>query len=287
MGYMHIDNLYKDQRILAFPKCYALEKVHGTSAHVGWNGKVYLFSGGASQGAFASLFDADALAAAMAALGQAKVVVYGEAYGGKMQRMSATYGPGLRFVAFDVLVGDRWLNVPEAQAVVSGLGIEFVPWSEIDVTLPAIDAERDRSSEIAIRRGCGTDKMREGVVLRPIIEAVDFRGNRIIVKHKRDEFRETSEPRRVVDPAQLSAVADANAIAAEWVTEMRLTHVLDAFGQVNGMEQTGAIINAMIADVEREAAGEIVVSKDARHAIGKRTAQMLKARLVAKLVSAN
>ena len=30
MGYMHIDNLYKDQRILQFKECYALEKIHGT-----------------------------------------------------------------------------------------------------------------------------------------------------------------------------------------------------------------------------------------------------------------
>ncbi len=29
MGYMHIDNLYKDQTILMFRECYALEKIHG------------------------------------------------------------------------------------------------------------------------------------------------------------------------------------------------------------------------------------------------------------------
>ena len=36
MGYRHIDNLYKDQRILLFRECFALEKIHGTSAHVSW-----------------------------------------------------------------------------------------------------------------------------------------------------------------------------------------------------------------------------------------------------------
>ena len=32
MSYMHIDNLYKNQDILLFKECYALEKIHGTSA---------------------------------------------------------------------------------------------------------------------------------------------------------------------------------------------------------------------------------------------------------------
>ena len=29
MGYIHIGNLYKDQEILLFKECYALEKIHG------------------------------------------------------------------------------------------------------------------------------------------------------------------------------------------------------------------------------------------------------------------
>ena len=34
MAYQHIDNLYKNQDILKFKECYALEKIHGTSASV-------------------------------------------------------------------------------------------------------------------------------------------------------------------------------------------------------------------------------------------------------------
>src|SRR5690348_10996218 len=34
MGYLHIGNLYKTQDLLLFRECYALEKVHGTSAHI-------------------------------------------------------------------------------------------------------------------------------------------------------------------------------------------------------------------------------------------------------------
>ena len=34
MAYMHIDNLYKNQEVLLFKECYAMEKIHGTSAHI-------------------------------------------------------------------------------------------------------------------------------------------------------------------------------------------------------------------------------------------------------------
>ena len=34
MGYLHIENLYRNQDILLFKEAYALEKIHGTSAHV-------------------------------------------------------------------------------------------------------------------------------------------------------------------------------------------------------------------------------------------------------------
>ena len=34
MAYHHIDNLYRNQDVLLFKEVYALEKIHGTSAHV-------------------------------------------------------------------------------------------------------------------------------------------------------------------------------------------------------------------------------------------------------------
>lgn len=47
-------------------------------------------------------------------------------------------------------------------------------------------------------------------------------------------------------------------------------------GQPLDMTDTGRVISAMIEDVEREAKDEILESKEARTAIGKRTAQLYK-----------
>lgn len=282
MGYMHIDNLYKDQAILLFRECWALEKIHGTSAHVEWrDGKVRFSSGGESPVRFKALFDEAKLADAFAAIGHPSVTVYGEAYGGSQQGQSKRYGKALRFVAFEVKVGDTWLAVPQAADVTSKLGLEFVHYVKVSTDLAALDAERDAPSEQARRNGVEGDQPREGVVLRPIIEVTRNGDHRIIAKHKRDDERETATPRKVVDPSRLEVLTQADAIADEWVTPTRLAHVLDKLGDV-GIERMRDVISAMIEDVTREGAGEFRDSKEARAAISRKTAEFFKTRLAAR-----
>jgi hypothetical protein len=283
MGYLHIDNLYKNQSILAFRRCYALEKIHGTSAHVQWSkGRVSLYSGGEKYERFAALFDTDALAAKFAEVFGADVTVriHGECYGGKMQAMASTYGPDTRFVVFDVLVGDKWLDVPKAEAVAKRFGLEFIYYAEVPTDLEAIDAERDAESVQAVRNGMGFGHKREGVVLRPLTEVTLNNGERVIAKHKRDDFRETKAPRRVAE--KLEVLAAAQAIADEWVTAMRLEHVADKMPDATGIEHTGAIISAMVEDIRREGEGEIEWSKAAEKAISAATAKAWKARVKAR-----
>lgn len=280
MGYMHIDNLYKNQDILMFRECYALEKVHGTSAHVSWgNGKIGFYAGGESYEKFKALFNEDNLSQKFQSLGHEKVVVYGEACGGKQQGMRLTYGDSLRFVVFDVKIGDTWLSVPDMVQAAEGLGFEVVPWEKTSTSIEALDSIRDRFSEVAERWGCGPSRHREGIVLRPLIEVIKSNGNRIIAKHKGRAFSETSSPRNVGDPTKLKVLSEAITVAHEWVTDMRLTHVLDKIQGVIGIERTPEVISAMVEDVYREGAGEIIESDAVRREIGKRTANMFKIRL--------
>jgi hypothetical protein len=288
VGYLHIDNLYKAQEILEFKRCYALEKIHGTSAHVAWrDGCLHFFSGGEKHATFSAIFDAAALEAKFRErfTDESDVTVYGEAYGGKCQHMSGTYGPTLRFVAFDVKIGDSWLAVPNAQGFVENLGLEFVDYALVSTDLEALNAERDKPSTQAVRNGI-TDapKVREGVVLRPFYEWKDHRGNRIIAKHKRAEFAERGRPNVELDPSKREMLAGAEAIALEWVTPMRLEHVIDAVLSARDdkeiqMRDTPLVIAAMVEDVTREAAGEITDNAPARKAISQRTVQLFKQRV--------
>lgn len=293
MGYLHIENLYKNQTVLQLEELYALEKVHGTSAHVRFkDGKVTFFSG-EQPAVFKALFDEEFLTTAMASFGIDEIIVNGEFYGGKCQGMSKVYGKNPKFVVFDVRFNGNWLTVPRAEQVATMLKMEFVHYVKVSNKLEEIDRERDADSVQAIRNGMGEGHKREGVVLRPTEELFDERGNRLIAKHKRPEFMETKTPREVNPDKQL-ILKEANAIAEEWVTPMRLQHVisvLKVFKHMKAnegkpttvveapplsMEDTGDLIRMMIEDVEREAKGEILESKEARTAIGKRTARLFK-----------
>lgn len=309
MSYMHIDNLYKNQDILDFKECYAMEKIHGTSAHIRFDRKttlpscvgeehlgdhpvplvmekVIFFSGGEKHEAFVALFDQEALLAKFKEIlptGDVEAYVYGEAYGGKCQGMSKTYGKELRFVAFEVKIGHSWLAVPNAEKFVQSLCLDFVHYNKIPAVLSAIDAVRDADSVQAVKNGMGTGHIREGIVLRPLFEVKKNSGERVIAKHKRPEFTETMTTREV-DPTKRQALEDAQAIATEWVTDQRLQHVIDslvALGKAASADrlsitETGEVIKAMIGDVVREAGEEIMDTKEARKAIGARAAKLYK-----------
>lgn len=283
MGYMHIENLYKNQRILEHEECYVLEKIHGTSAHILWKAaekKLIFFSGGVGHEPFTQLFDKENLRSLFEMISKTNklsvdIIIYGEAYGGKLHGMSKSYGKELRFVAFDVKVGEIWLDVPFAAEFCSDLGVEFVDWDRCPAEIESLNFYRDKPSTQSIRNGCGEEQIREGIVIRPIVEQVYTNGSRFIVKHKRNEFMETKTPREV-DPEKFEIVKNAQTIASEWVTEMRLTHVLDKLPIQIDMKNTRLVIEAMIEDVYREAKGEIVENDNVRKQIGNRTAVLFK-----------
>lgn len=282
MAYMHIPNLYKDQTILLFKECYALEKIHGTSAHIRWGcvaNVVDYYSGGVAPDRFRALFDHAALTKqfrTMMADNNKTVMVCGEAYGGSCQKMAYLYGPDLKFVVFDVKVGVTWLNVPKAEAFAKELGLEFVPYNKIPAYLYYIDMQHKLPSKQALRNGIEKLSVREGIVLRPLEEMTLNNGDRVIAKNKGDAFKETKTPRKVDDPAKLKILEEADAIAEEWVTEERLCHVLDANTLQRCVENAGTVIKLMQADISREAKGEIVESKAAMKAIGRATVALLK-----------
>ena len=296
MGYLHINNLYNCRPLmLMFKQLWALEKIHGTSAHLLWKqGRLIPFSGGASHAAFLALFDgtrSPTLESISAKLTEkfgveTDVCIYGEAYGGSMQAMSHTYGKELKFVVFDIQVRGSWLVVPNAAAVAGELGLDFVDYQLIDATDEALNAARDSDSTQAIKNGCGPGHKREGVVLRPVVEFTLNNGDRVIAKHKREDFAPERKHAPIDDPEKRKLYEDAAEAADEFVTEGRLAHVLDKVfpgAETPTVEKTGDVVKAMVEDVTREAAGEIVDSKELRSAIGKKTATLFKALLQARM----
>lgn len=280
-----------------------MEKLHGTSAHLKFKTnpsnkaqwQLVFFSGGEKYNNFIALFDEDALMAKFLTLKpepDKEYTIYGEAYGGSQQGMSLTYGTKLKFGVFDVQVGDSWLDVPNGEKFANDFGLEYVPWEKTSTDLAALDAQRDKPSVQAIRNGVsilnadGTitnPRKREGVVLRPLIEVRLNNGDRVMAKHKGDDFKETATPRPVVDPSKLKVLDDANAIAEEWVVKERLLHVLDKIEGERDMKLIPKLLPAMQEDVRRESKGEVIWSDAVAKAIGKKAVELYKAYLNSKI----
>jgi hypothetical protein len=278
MGFMHIENLYKDRTVLMFRRLFALEKAHGTGAHVAWRPydlQVKHHIGTGSYEEFRTLMPPDLTYRIRDLVGK-QCVVHGEFYGGfdgKGLGMRETYGDAPQFVVFDIKIGEVFLSVPQAHSLAESLGFEFVPYEEIDGTQEACDAAREAPSVIAVRRGCGAARRREGVVLRPLIELRKNNGDRVIAKHRNREFVERASGEPVeFDPERAQVLTDAEQIAFDFVVPMRLVHVLDALSpKAESVRDTSRVITAMIEDVKREGAGEIVWNAQVEKAIGRRT----------------
>ena len=119
MGFISIDNLYKNNKIMQFKEIYALEKVDGTTSWIQWsNGCLSFHAGGAPRDKFIELFDEQRLTDIFKSMEYPNdliVRIHGEAYGGKIQAMSKTYGKDLHFIGFEVRIGDKWLDVVKAE----------------------------------------------------------------------------------------------------------------------------------------------------------------------------
>lgn len=303
----HIENLYRPQAqtILMFRECYALEKIHGTAAGFSFNqstNELSFQSGGESHSRFVALFNQEQIIQSIKGLSipiDKSIEIYGEAYAGSQQGMSHTYGKELKFIVFDVKIGDNFLNVPDAEDVAKKLGLEFVFYKKcslvatgingktVETNLVEINDERDAPSIQAVRNGVSTMEdfikgigpKREGVVLRPLVEMTLNNGTRVITKHKGDAFKETATPRPVVDPTKLVVLEEANAVANEWTTNTRLEHILQKLPQPHDMSLIPKLIPAMVEDIYREGSGEFVESDAVKKAIGKKAVELFKAHL--------
>lgn len=305
-SYANIENAYK------FPEFFdgttslaAQEKVDGSSAYIRIRSQtekepelIHFYGGSAKAEAFedACGISRDDLRNKFVQLcadvpGLEELTIYGEAYGGKIQKRSDVYGVDLRFVAFDVkqriLGTEHWLDVLAAEQLASDFGLRFVAYRVIKATKAEADAERDRESTEAIRNGMGPGRWSEGVVLKPMKMRYGRFGERLICKHKRPDARETKSVREI-SPEKIQALADARKIADEFVVPERVGHVASkilaerrnaagASGDERlGMSDTPDMLRAVLADVRREAGDEVVWVDGADRAVCTRASELFR-----------
>lgn len=118
---------------------------------------------------------------------ESECIIFGETYGRGMQKNGNRYCKDhLKFICFDIRVGNIWLKRPAVEDICNKLGIEVVPYLGQMTLDEAIDLVKNGFKSLVAE-----DKMldAEGVVLRAPLGILDRLGNRIITKIKTRDFR--------------------------------------------------------------------------------------------------
>jgi hypothetical protein len=122
------------------------------------------------------------------------VILFGEGYGNKIQKVGALYRPDVSFILFDALVGKWWLDPTNVEDVASKLNIEVVPFCGLIVDLPETrnDIYDILGGYSVVAKNHGNDYLvQEGIVARSYPMLFDRAGNRIMWKLKYKDFADT------------------------------------------------------------------------------------------------
>jgi hypothetical protein len=174
------------------------EKIDGTNVRVMWDDARITFNGktdGAQmpgglvqflQGMFGT---PQMLERFEETFGATPVTIYGEGFGGSIQKGGSTYSPTSVFAAFDVLIGGFWLRHDDFTQLCESLGIPRVPVirhsvssSEIWTLDEAVDYVQH-----GFTSAYGPFPA-EGVIAKPTTELRTRMGERVVVKIKTADF---------------------------------------------------------------------------------------------------
>ncbi len=116
--------------------------------------------------------------------GEMPVILFGEGYGAKIQKVGDQYRSDVSFILFDVYLPkqDLWMKRDAVEDIAKTFGVDAVP----------IVYEGDLAGAVAFVKSkpkstIGTADM-EGIVCKLAIDVLDRRGNRLIVKIKVCDF---------------------------------------------------------------------------------------------------
>jgi len=166
------------------------EKVDGTNVRVMWDGRQVTVGGRTDNaqlhtGLFAELHNQFPPEAMAKVFGDSSVILFGEGFGEKIQA-GGNYRKGQGFVLFDVWDA-IWLNRWSVMDIGHQLGCDIVPELGSGSLADAVECVKKRP------QSDWGDFTAEGIVLRPKVELLTRRGERIITKLKVKDFPELGE----------------------------------------------------------------------------------------------
>lgn len=165
------------------------EKLHGTNSRIGKvQGEWMAGSHRVQRGQGDSLYwsprhHAERLVEELSTVHQ-QVILYGEILGGDIQTLDYGYQGHEGYVAFDLMIDGRYLDYDTFETYCWKYSVPVVPM--LARTYYCFDTLRDLSKGPTMLDTAG--HLREGVVVKPLIERTDPRVGRVIAKYVSDDF---------------------------------------------------------------------------------------------------
>jgi len=117
--------------------------------------------------------------------GETEVMLFGEGYGAGIQKGGGDYIDNKDFILFDVCVNGIFLERENIEDVAKTFGLQVVPIMPVKTLSEAVEYVKNNPKSMVGK----CIKEIEGIVGTPKIRLTDFRGNRVIVKIKVEDFK--------------------------------------------------------------------------------------------------
>lgn len=116
--------------------------------------------------------------------GEMPVILFGEGYGAKIQKVGSQYRSDISFILFDIYLPkqDLWMKRDAVEDIARTFGIDAVPIVYEGDLAGAVQFVKSKPKSTI-----GTVDM-EGIVCKPAVDVLDRMGNRLIVKIKVCDF---------------------------------------------------------------------------------------------------
>jgi len=193
-----IPGVFRDPTVefLATNKWIWTEKVDGTNIRIYWDGHTVSFGGRTDNAQIPTdlinylndtFVTTDVEEMFEQLFGEKEVILFGEGYGRKIQKVGSKYLPnGVGFILFDVLIGENYQEREWVEQTAMAFNIPVVPIVGHGSLEHAVDYVKSHPNSIIANQLVEM----EGIVCRPRYELRDRRGNRIIVKIKWEDIKE-------------------------------------------------------------------------------------------------
>lgn len=302
--YPHMKNLDEAPRIFELPEVVITEKIHGSGMRIGLiDGCVRL--GGRrlefqsisprskdGQGFVSWVFETGLDKKIAETFQNHNIVFYGEWHGsGTPQKGWPQIQKGIRYIKgndfriFDVRLDGKYVSQDQISEFAAKIGLKTMPVLYRGIPDGKIfDSFIDTPSRLGAENGIvDPENTMEGIVIRPVEFLWEENHEPVMAKHKVGKWAErASAQSHPKTPKQHKEIpAGAKEFAEEFVTNVRLEHVLDQLKEANipiDKSAMGEVMKRMGQDIKREGATTLVDAnlewKDVSPFVTKRTKEV-------------